>query len=206
MCRSYIESIAFIDKNLHTEVVANIVVTTLETLQARGTSAVPWQQAELTMHLVYTFGELNKSEFQDLTELMEDNTRTAFYELPAEIATKAGRDRLHRISINKLHVESEIASGRTTPTSADGMSEDGLAEPIPGVCYGTSSKEKIDCQQYPLTILGQLLTLCMTSGIVAYPHPGVSLQYFETAVRYVEFWKSKPGSVQPIYEAMLDQR
>jgi exportin-T len=34
----------------------------LETLQSQGPSAVPWQQAELAMHLVYSFGELNKSE------------------------------------------------------------------------------------------------------------------------------------------------
>ena len=62
MCRSYIESIASIDKSLHTEVVAGIVISTLERLQSRGPSAVPWQQAELAVHLVYTFGELNKSE------------------------------------------------------------------------------------------------------------------------------------------------
>ncbi len=62
MCRAYIESIAAIDKNLHTEVVADIVVSALEKLQSSGPSAVPWQQAELAMHLVYTFGELNKSE------------------------------------------------------------------------------------------------------------------------------------------------
>ena len=137
--------------------------------------------------------------------LTTDNTRAAFYELPPEIATRAGRDRFHRISVNKLHVEFEMASGRSTPTSADSVSEDGFAEPIPGVYYG-GSKDKIDFQQFPLTPLGQLLTLCMTSGIASYPHPSVTLQYFETAVRYVEFWQSKPLAVQPMYDAMLDQR
>jgi len=85
------------------------------------------------------------------------------------------------------------------------LSEDGLAEPIPGVYYG-GSKDKVDYEQYPLTPLGQLLTLCMTSGIVSYPHPSVTLQYFETAVRYVEFLQTRAGSMQPIFEAMLDQR
>ena len=85
------------------------------------------------------------------------------------------------------------------------MSEDGLADPIPGVYYG-GSKDKVEYEQYPLTVLGQLLSLCMTSGIVSYPHASVTLQYFETAVRYVEFWRSKPGTVQPILEAMLDLR
>ena len=100
-------------------------------------------------------------------------------------------------------MDAEIASGRTTPTEA--MSDDGLAEPIAGVYYG-GSKDKMDCEPYPLTPLGQLLWMCMQSGIASYPHPSVTLQYFETAVRYVDFWKSKPASVQPILEAMLDHR
>lgn len=69
-----------------------------------------------------------------------------------------------------------------------------------------SNGDKINYTQYPLTPLGQLLTLCMTSGIVNYPHPSVPLQYFEIAVRYAEFWRCKTGSVQPMLEAMLDQR
>lgn len=60
MCRSIIESISQIEKSLHTEVVARIVVSTLEAVKAGQT--VPWQQAELAVHLVYTFGELSKSE------------------------------------------------------------------------------------------------------------------------------------------------
>ena len=59
MCRSYIESISQIEKALHTEVVANIVMATLESLKSG--QNVPWQQAELAVHLVYTFGELSKS-------------------------------------------------------------------------------------------------------------------------------------------------
>lgn len=62
LCSVHIESIAALDKSLHTDVVANIVASTLNNLQAGGPSAVPWQQAELAMHLVYTFGELNRSE------------------------------------------------------------------------------------------------------------------------------------------------
>ena len=62
MSRSYIESIAAIDKNLHVEIVVGIVTSTLEALRARGPSGMPWQQVELAVHLVYTFGELNKSK------------------------------------------------------------------------------------------------------------------------------------------------
>lgn len=60
MCRAIIESISQIERTLHTEVVARIVVSTLEAI--KGGQQVPWQQAELAVHLVYTFGELNKSE------------------------------------------------------------------------------------------------------------------------------------------------
>jgi exportin-T len=92
-----------------------------------------------------------------------------------------------------INGDAHMSSGRSTPTNGD-------------IEQRSSSKEKIDYSQYPLTPLGQLLTLCMTSGILTYPHPSVLLQYFETAVRYVEFWKSKPGSVQPVFQALLDQR
>ena len=164
---------------------------TLEALQSGGPNAVPWQQVELALHLVYSFGELNKS-----------NTRAAFYDLPSDLSTKSGRDRIRRISINKAHIDNEAASGRSTPSSD--LNDDVLAETQPGVYYG--GRERIDYDQYPLTPLGQLLTLCMSSGVVKHPHPAVTLQYFELGVRYVDFWKSKPSSTQPIVEAMLDQR
>lgn len=88
-----------------------------------------------------------------------------------------------------------MASGRTTPTSANGEAE-----------YSRPVREKIDYAAYPLSPLGQLLSLCMSSGIVSYPHASVTLQYFESAVRYVEFWKSRPGSIPPILEAIIDRR
>ncbi|ORX37714.1 tRNA binding protein [Kockovaella imperatae] len=174
-CRSFIESVAQIDKDLHTDIVARIVLSTFDALARSET--VPWQQAELALHLVYTFGELNKA-----------NSRAAFYNLPADLLSKAGRDRAHRLSINKSLGES---SGRSTP-SDDGM--------IDGIYYG--GKERIDYTVYPLTPLGQLLLRCMESGIINYPHPGVMLQYFECTLRYVEFWKTRPGAVQPVIEAM----
>nr|XP_019043552.1 exportin-T [Kwoniella bestiolae CBS 10118]OCF22482.1 exportin-T [Kwoniella bestiolae CBS 10118] len=179
-CRAYIESIAQIEKGLHTEVVARIVVATLDAYQAGGASAVPWQQAELALHLIYTFGELSKS-----------NTRAGFYDLPPEVATKAARDKVYRASVNK-----SISSGRSTPTSD-------IAEPE--VDYGTA-KENFDYDQYPLSPLGELLKRCMASGISTYPHPSVTLQYFEISVRYVEFWKYKAEAIQPMFEAILDGR
>ncbi|WWC65824.1 uncharacterized protein I303_108446 [Kwoniella dejecticola CBS 10117] len=134
-------------------------------------------QAELALHLIYTFGELSKS-----------NTRAGFYNLPPEVATKAARDKVYRTTINQ--------SGRSTPTS-----EMGDADSI----YN-SVRDSFDYDQYPLSPLGELLQRCMSSGISIYPHSSVTLQYFEIAVRYVEFWKYKPDTVSPMFEAIVSNR
>ncbi|WVQ79178.1 exportin-T [Cryptococcus sp. DSM 104549] len=191
-CRSFIESISLIDKNLHTEVVANIVVSTLDAFQSGGAAAVPWQQAELAMHLVFTFGEVTKN-----------STRAAFFDLPPDVATRTARNKMHRSNVNKAHIEAAMASGRTTPNS-DVVD---LSQQLPDVYYGgDASKEKFDYEQYPLSPLGQLLTRCMASGISAYPHPGVTMIYFEIFVRYMEFWKTKAEVVPQMFEAILDGR
>jgi exportin-T len=194
-CRSSIEHISNIDKSLHTEVVANIVGSTLNTLQNNGPSAVPWQQTELALHLVYTFGEMSKSKripsAKVRLQLMTDNTRAAFFELPPELL--AQRDRSRKDSFSGKSQDDNMSSGRNTP--------------IEGTNGGpASNKAEVNYQQFPLTTLGQLLTLCMESGVSSYPHPSVTLQYFEICVRYVEFWKARTGSIQPAFEAMLDTR
>nr|ODN95651.1 exportin-T [Cryptococcus depauperatus CBS 7855] len=148
-CRSFIESIAQIDRSLHTEVVARMVASTLDTYASGGAASVPWQQAELALHLVYTFGEVSKS------------------------------------------------TGRTTPSSTSDIVDFGV---------GANKDDKFDYDQYPLSPLGQLLTRCMTSGISAYPHPSVSLQYFEITVRYIEFWRAKPETLPSLFETILDGR
>lgn len=169
--RSVIDHIASIDKSLHCEVVASIVFNTLERLSTHGPSAVTWQQAELAAFLVFTFGEIAKS-----------NSRAAFYELPPEL-------------LSKTAVKMARSSGQSTPT--------GGAPPDIAIL---DANTKIDYEQYPLTPLGRLLTLSMTSGLASYPHPSVPLMYFEIAVRYVDFWKVKQGSIRPMFEALLDKR
>ena len=89
----------------------------------------------------------------------------------------------------------DVSSGRNTPTSVNG--DDRIVN---------GGSERIEYEEYPLTPLGQLLDKCMTSGVDTFPHPSVSLQYFEIAVRYVEFWKARAGSIPPIFAAMLDTR
>ncbi|KIR29357.1 exportin-T [Cryptococcus deuterogattii LA55] len=172
-CRSFIESIAQIDKSLHTEVVARIVIATLDAYASGGAAAVPWQQAELAMHLVYTFGEVSKN-----------STRAAFYELPPEMATKAARNKLRTVQ----------GSGRTTPSSVSDNVDLGP----------NANNDRLEYEQFPLSPLGELLTRCMTSGISSYPHPSVTLQYFEIIVRYIEFWKAKPETLPGLFEALLD--
>ncbi|KAL7425109.1 pre-tRNA nuclear export protein [Cryptotrichosporon argae] len=183
--RSMVENISAIDKNLHTEVVANIIVNLLEALRSQGPSALSWQQAELAAHLVYTFGEISKA-----------NTRAAFYELPPEFANKSAR----LAAARKAGGDATMSSGQTTPTSENGDAMSGVPfDPAAAVA-------RIDYTQYPLTPLGQVLTLCMQSGVDKYPHPAVPLQYFESVVRYADFWKSKDNAIQPVLEAIIDSR
>jgi exportin-T len=124
-------------------------------------------------------------------ELMADNTRAAFFELPPELLVPNARGR--KDSFSGKSADDSMSSGRNTP--------------VEGTNGGpASNKAEVNYQQFPLTTLGQLLTLCMESGVSSYPHPSVTLQYFEICVRYVEFWKARTGSIQPAFEAMLDQR
>ncbi|KAK4688536.1 exportin-T, partial [Tremellales sp. Uapishka_1] len=193
--RSYIEAVAAVDREVYMEVVAKVVVTSLEALRNQGPSALTWQQAELTVTLVHAWGETIKS-----------NTRAAFYDLPSELATKAGRDKLHRVSINKMAMDSSMSSRSPSPINGTGtITPDMLSQQLPDVYYG-GPREKINYEQYPLTPLGQILTACITSDVASYPHPSVPLQYFEIATRYNDFWKSKEGAIQPMLQAMLDAR
>ncbi len=90
-----------------------------------------------------------------------------------------------------------MSSGSSTPNGVIGGVD------LPDL---SSFRDRIDYTQYPLTPLGQLLNLCMTVGVASFPHPSVPLQYFEIGVRYGDFWRSRPGSIQPMLEAMLDTR
>jgi exportin-T len=122
--------------------------------------------------------------------LITDNTRAAFFELPPELLVP---NRVRKDSFSGKSADDAMSSGRNTPV--EGMNGNRAPQ-----------NSEIDYQQFPLTPLGQLLSLCIGSGVSAYPHPSVTLQYFEICVRYVDFWKSNAGSIQPVFEAMLDAR
>lgn len=71
------------------------------------------------------------------------------------------------------------------------------------------SKEKrkeTDYSEYPLTRHGEMLYALVQSGISAYPHKTVAMQFFETAARYGDFFKVRKDCIVPTLEAMVDAR
>ncbi|GAA6017846.1 hypothetical protein JCM10207_003473 [Rhodosporidiobolus poonsookiae] len=64
---------------------------------------------------------------------------------------------------------------------------------------------RVDYKQFPLSPLGAMMLRACDSKIVAYPHPAVSLQFFEVAVRYNEFWKICPEYITQVLPSFLDE-
>jgi exportin-T len=84
---------------------------------------------------------------------------------------------------------------------------DSMSESVtPANGTAVSYKPDVDYTTLPLTIQGELLVLCVQSGITNYPHPAVALQFFECATRYSEFFRVRPDVVQPTLAALLDAR
>lgn len=63
-----------------------------------------------------------------------------------------------------------------------------------------------DYSEYALTTHGELLLALTRSGISAYPHRYVALQFFETVCRYTDFFKVRKECIVPTLEAFVDQR
>ncbi|KAI0690003.1 ARM repeat-containing protein [Cytidiella melzeri] len=71
------------------------------------------------------------------------------------------------------------------------------------------AKEKrkdTDYSGYPLTRHGEMLYTLIQSGISAYPHKTVVMQFFETTSRYGDFFKVRKECIVPTLEAMVDVR
>ncbi|KAK2463400.1 hypothetical protein APHAL10511_004486 [Amanita phalloides] len=60
--------------------------------------------------------------------------------------------------------------------------------------------------EYPLTPHGEMLYALVQSGMSSYPHRAVTLQFFETAARYTDFFKIRKECIIPALEAMVDNR
>lgn len=67
-------------------------------------------------------------------------------------------------------------------------------------------KKDTDYSEYPLTSHGEMLYTLVQSGISAYPHKTVSMQFFETVARYGDFFKVRKECIMPTLQAMLDTR
>lgn len=68
------------------------------------------------------------------------------------------------------------------------------------------ARKSIDYSEYPLTTHGELLFALVQSGMSAYPHQTVALQFFETVSRYNDFFKVRKQCIVPTLEAMIDSR
>lgn len=64
----------------------------------------------------------------------------------------------------------------------------------------------IDYSQYELTSQGQMLMSMIGSNVVSYLHTAVSMQIFECAVRYPDFFKVRKECVAPTLEAIIGNR
>jgi exportin-T len=73
----------------------------------------------------------------------------------------------------------------------------------------TIEKDKrklLDYSEYSLTSHGEMLRALVQSGISAYPHSTVVMQFFETAARYGDFFKVRKECIVPTLEAMIGTR
>ncbi|OJT11445.1 Exportin-T [Trametes pubescens] len=67
-------------------------------------------------------------------------------------------------------------------------------------------RKETDYSEYPLTSHGEMLYALIQSGISAYPHKTVAMQFFETVARYGDFFKVRKECIMPTLQAMLDVR
>ncbi|KAJ8072513.1 pre-tRNA nuclear export protein [Marasmius tenuissimus] len=143
--RTFMDSVLVIDQDLVTDAVKNLAFSTIEAYKNR--VDMKWNEAELAVHLVYIFGEINKSGGKG---------RAAFCLAPS--------------GVDKESVKS------------------------------------INYAEYPLTTHGELLLALVQSGISAFPHQAVALQFFEAVSRYGDFFKVRKECIVPVLEAMIDSR
>jgi exportin-T len=67
-------------------------------------------------------------------------------------------------------------------------------------------RREVNYSEYPLTPHGEMLLALVQSGISAFPHRSVTMQFFETVARYGDFFKIRKECIMPTLEAMVDAR
>ncbi|GAA5912917.1 Ran GTPase-binding protein LOS1 [Sporobolomyces salmoneus] len=63
----------------------------------------------------------------------------------------------------------------------------------------------VNFNQFPLSPLGELMLRACRSKVAAHDHPAVNLMFFETIVRYSEFFKLCPEYIAELLPTFLDQ-
>ncbi|KAH9838251.1 armadillo-type protein [Rhodofomes roseus] len=142
--RTFTDSTHVIEPSLVTDAVRTLVLNTFTAY--RNGATVKWNDAELAVYLVYSFGEINKSGSKG---------RAAFC------------------------LSSSVAKEK---------------------------RKEADYSEYPLTPHGEMLYAMIESGISAYPHKTVVMQFFEAAARYGDFFKVRKECIMPTLQAMMDAR
>ncbi|CCM00091.1 uncharacterized protein FIBRA_02118 [Fibroporia radiculosa] len=142
--RIFMDATLVIEQTLVTDALRTLVLNTLTTY--RSGTPIKWNDAELAVYLVYSFGEINKS------------------------GTK----------------------GRAAFCHAHAVDRD--------------KRKETDYSEFPLTTHGEMLYALVQSGISAYPHKTVVMQFFETAARYGDFFKVRKDCIMPTLQPMMDAR
>jgi exportin-T len=73
----------------------------------------------------------------------------------------------------------------------------------PATANDRDKRKPTDYSTYPLTSHGEMLLALVQSGIVAYPHRTVAMQFFETVARYGEFFRVRRECIVPTLEPMV---
>lgn len=76
-----------------------------------------------------------------------------------------------------------------------------LAEALPA-----SNSQHFTGDLVKVSILQDMMKLLMTSGVSCYQHPSVSLQFFETVIRYDKFFSLQPQFIPDVLMAFNDNR
>lgn len=74
------------------------------------------------------------------------------------------------------------------------------------VAVAKEKRKETDYSTFPLTTHGEMIYTLIQSGISAYPHRTVVMQFFETVVRYSDFFKVRKECILPTLQSMVDTR
>ncbi|TCD61869.1 pre-tRNA nuclear export protein [Steccherinum ochraceum] len=161
-------------------------------------------------------------------EDMDEDDRAAFEELRKDlrtfmdsalvIDTQLVTDALSSLALNTLSAfqngvpvkwhDAELAVylvfifGEINKTGGQGRS----AFCLTPAAVAKEKKKDMDYSEYPLTRHGEMMYALMQSGISSYPHKTVVMLFYETAVRYGDFFKVRKECIVPTLQAMLDTR